>query len=349
MAVRDSLGPVMAAFIAIDGVIVLARLGVRTKLTTLGYDDYVIAVAMVAFTLMCAFTFVSLHYGFGVSDPEVIAGMANYNVMEAQRYFTIAQITYVAGFPIVRISVALVLHRIVQGWPRTQKLLVGTMVVIGIYALGCLLVDVFQCIPLKAVWGDGTGKCLSSKQLAGLGFAVAALDIASALFYAVLPIFLLKGLQMGRRTKVAIIILLGLGASTVVISIIRMQSLIQIVNAKNIVEALDKQLESFIYSVLEFGISILTASLVAFRPLIKYLPFGSMGRSSRPKGPSADSSGQGITGKNDFEMGRRKYVNMPDPTPLDSDDGESQRNILHDTDHPHDWKQSATTVTSTSK
>lgn len=246
MAVRDSLGPVMVAFIAIDGVIVLARLGVRTKLTTLGYDDYVIVVAMLAFILMCAFTFVSLHYGFGVADPAVIAGMAHYNVMEAQRYFTIAQITYVAGFPIVRISVALVLHRIVQGWPRTQQLLVGSMVVIGIYALGCLLVDVFQCIPLKAVWGDGTGKCLSSKQLAGLGFAVAALDIASALFYAILPVFLLKGLQMGRRTKVAIIILLGLGASTVVISFIRMKSLIQIVNAKNIPEALDKQLESFI-------------------------------------------------------------------------------------------------------
>jgi hypothetical protein len=246
MAVRDSLGPVMAAFIGIDGFIVLARLAVRTKLTTLGYDDYVIAVAMIAFVLMCAFTFVSLHYGFGISDPTVIAGMAHYDVMEAQRYFTIAQITYVAGFPIVRISVALVLHRIVQGWPRTQQILVGTMVFIGIYALGCLLVDVFQCIPLKAVWGDGTGKCLTSAQLAGLGFAVAALDIASALFYAVLPVFLLKGLQMGRRTKVAIIILLGLGASTVVISIIRMQSLVQIVTAKDIVEALDKQLESFI-------------------------------------------------------------------------------------------------------
>ncbi|KAJ4003705.1 hypothetical protein NW752_011127 [Fusarium irregulare] len=347
MAVRDSLGPVMAAFIGIDGFVVLARLAVRTKLTTLGYDDYVIAVAMVAFTLMCAFTFVSLNFGFGITDPEVIAGMANYNLMESQRYFTVAQITYVAGFPIVRISVALVLYRLVQGWPRTQKLLLGTMVFIFIYALGCLLVDVFQCIPLKAVWGDGTGKCLTSKQLAGLGFAVASLDIASALFYAVLPVFLLKGLQMGRRTKVAIIILLGLGASTVIISIIRMKSLVQIVNAKSIPEALDYQLESFIYSVLEFGLSILTASLVAFRPLIKFLPFGSFGRSSGPKAHSGgDSSGPGISGRNDFEMGRRKYVNMPDPARIDSDDGDSQREILHDTDHPSDWKHSGA-VTST--
>jgi hypothetical protein len=120
------------------------------------------------------------------------------------------------------------------------------MVFVGVYALGCLLVDVLQCIPLKAVWGDGTGRCLTSSQLAGLGFAVSALDIASALFYAVLPVFLLKGLQMGTRTKVAIIILLGLGAGTVIVSIVRLKSLIQIVGSKDIAAALDLQLESFI-------------------------------------------------------------------------------------------------------
>ncbi|KAF4449900.1 integral membrane protein [Fusarium austroafricanum] len=246
MAVRDTLGPVMAAFIGIDVAVVLARLGIRVKLTTLGYDDYVIVVGLIGFIVMCSFCFVSLAYGFGITDPSAVANFENYNGMEAARYFTFAQITYVASFGVVRISVALVLHRIVQGWPRTQLLLVISMVFVGVYALGCILVDVLQCIPLKAVWGDGTGKCLSSSQLAGLGFAVSALDIASALFYAVLPVFLLKGLQMGRRTKTAIIILLGLGAGTVIISIIRLKSLVQIVHSKNIAAALDLQLESFI-------------------------------------------------------------------------------------------------------
>ncbi|KAM6534674.1 hypothetical protein FALCPG4_004300 [Fusarium falciforme] len=350
MATRDTLSPVMAAFIGIDVFVVLARLGVRIKLTTLGYDDYVIAVALVGFILMCSFCFMSLSYGFGETDPLVIAKLDNYNVMEASRYFTIAQITYVAGFPIVRISVALVLHRIVQGWPRTQRLLVVSMVFVGVYALGCLLVDVLQCIPLKAVWGDGTGRCLTSSQLAGLGFAVSALDIASALFYAVLPVFLLKGLQMGTRTKVAIIILLGLGAGTVIVSIVRLKSLIQIVGSKDIAAALDLQLESFIYSVLEFGLSILTASLVAFRPLIKYLPFGSHGRSSGFRGPSAGTGPSGTGGTNNFEMGRRNYVNVPDPARMDSDDGDSQRNILREeTNSARDWKHSETSVTITTK
>jgi hypothetical protein len=246
MAVRDTLPSLMAAFIAVDVAIVLLRMIVRLKMTTLGYDDYVIAVATAAFVLMCAFCFVSLDYGFGLSDPAVIATFANYNQMEASRYFTIAQVTYVAGFPVVRISVALVLHRIVQGKPKIQRLLVISMVFVGIYALGCLLVDVLQCIPLKAVWGDGTGRCLTITQLAGLGFAVSALDIASALFYAILPVFLLKGLQMGTRTKIAIMFLLGLGAGTVVVSIVRLRSLVLIVSSTDIVQALDLQLESFI-------------------------------------------------------------------------------------------------------
>ncbi|KAJ3467672.1 hypothetical protein MRS44_005236 [Fusarium solani] len=328
MATRDTLSPVMAAFIGIDVFVVLARLGVRIKLTTLGYDDYVIAVALVGFILMCSFCFMSLSYGFGETDPLAIAKLENYNVMEASRYFTIAQITYVAGFPIVRISVALVLHRIVQGWPRTS---------------------VYSWYPwsssVSTLWAAFWSMCCT-----GLGFAVSALDIASALFYAVLPVFLLKGLQMGTRTKVAIIILLGLGAGTVIVSIVRLKSLIQIVGSKDIAAALDLQLESFIYSVLEFGLSILTASLVAFRPLIKYLPFGSHGRSSGFRGPSAGTGPSGTGGTNNFEMGRRNYVNVPDPARMDSDDGDSQRNILREeTNSARDWKHSETNVTITTK
>ncbi|CAG9951065.1 unnamed protein product [Clonostachys rosea f. rosea IK726] len=352
MAVRDTLPSLMAAFIAVDVAIVLLRMIVRLKMTTLGYDDYVIAVATAAFVLMCAFCFVSLDYGFGLSDPAVIATFANYNQMEASRYFTIAQVTYVAGFPVVRISVALVLHRIVQGKPKIQRLLVISMVFVGIYALGCLLVDVLQCIPLKAVWGDGTGRCLTITQLAGLGFAVSALDIASALFYAILPVFLLKGLQMGTRTKIAIMFLLGLGAGTVVVSIVRLRSLVLIVSSTDIVQALDLQLESFIYSVLEFGLSILCASLVALRPLVKYLPFGSHGRSSGKQGRSGGyGTGGGLhSGTGEFEMNSRRHNHSKaaDAIPLDSDDAESERNILQDPqDHPRSgiWKHSKINVT----
>ncbi|CAJ0542641.1 Ff.00g001800.m01.CDS01 [Fusarium sp. VM40] len=168
------------------------------------------------------------------------------------------------------------------------------------------------------------------------------LDIVSALFYAILPIFLLKGLQMGLRTKIAIIILLGLGAGTVIVSIVRLKSLIQIVGSKDIAAALDLQLDS----VLEFGISILTASLVAFRPLIKYMPFGSHGRSSSPGGHTGEGSrGPGASGSNNFEMNRRKYIHVSDPNRVDSDDGDSQRNILPDADNGRDWKKTDATIT----
>lgn len=246
MGARDTLPPLMAVFMAIDIVVVAGRLWVRMAMTNLGYDDYAIVVAMFAFLIMCSFCFVSISYGFGATDPAVIATIPNYNAMAASKYFTVAQITYVAGFPVVRISVALVLYRIVHGLQYIQRALIGSMIFVGIYAVGCILVDVLQCIPLKAVWGDGTGRCLSSHQLAGLAFAVSALDISTALFYAVLPVFLLKGLQIGNRTKAAIMFLLGLGAVTVAISMVRLKSLVMIVDATDIAQILDLELESFI-------------------------------------------------------------------------------------------------------
>ncbi|OIW27832.1 hypothetical protein CONLIGDRAFT_682846 [Coniochaeta ligniaria NRRL 30616] len=344
MTVRKTLGPLMAAFVAIDIIIVLGRLIVRKRLNRLEYDDYAIVVALVGFVVMCSFCFVSLAYGFGTSDPAVIATISNYNAMEASRYFTIAQITYVAGFPVVRISVALVLHRIVNGMARLQRALVASMVFVGVYALGCILVDAFQCIPLKAVWGDGTGRCLSSSQLAGLAFAVSALDIASALLYAVLPVFLLKGLQLGKRTKAAIMCLLGLGGGTVVISLVRLRTLVLLVHSSDVAHSLDLELESFIYSVLEFGISILTASLVAFRPLLKYLPFGTRGHSSGRQGRSdgLNSGNPAARGTNRFELSRRDHRYTANGIRLDSDDAESERDILRDATGV--WKQSDVTV-----
>lgn len=93
-------------------------------------------------------------------------------------------------------------------------------------------------------------------------------------------------------------------------------------------------------SVLEFAISILTASLVAFRPLIKYLPFGSHGRSS---GGRAGSGEQGSGRTNDFELGRHAAKAIR----LDGDDAESQRNILQDEGGNGVWTRSRSTVTYT--
>ncbi|KAH8666923.1 hypothetical protein BX600DRAFT_462894 [Xylariales sp. PMI_506] len=345
MGARETLPILMAIFMAVDVVVVSLRLWVRITKSAIGYDDYAIVVATIGFLIMCSFCFVSLSYGFGATDPSVIASIANYDVISASKYFTIAQITYVTGFPIVRISVALVLHRIVQGLPRIPGILVASMVVVAIYSLGCILVDVLQCIPLQATWGVGTGKCLSSHQLAGLGFAVSALDIASSLFYAVLPIFVLGDLNMDKRTKLSVIVMLGLGAVTVVFGIVRLKSLVKIVDATSTAEALELELESFIYSVLEFGISIFTASLVAFRFLMKYLGLGSTGRSSaKPRLGGIDANGQGAGGANQFELGRN---NNPYSTAirLDDNDSDSQRDILRDGDDVGVWKHSQFSVT----
>jgi hypothetical protein len=77
------------------------------------------------------------------------------------------------------------------------------------------------------------------------------------------------------------------------------------------------------------------------------MPFGSLGRSSSPGGHTGGESsrGPGISGSNNFEMGRRKYVHVSDPARVDSDDGDSQRNILPDADNGRDWKQTDATVT----
>ncbi|EPE07573.1 integral membrane protein [Ophiostoma piceae UAMH 11346] len=64
---------------------------------------------------------------------------------EVTMYFTIAQITYVAYFPIVRLSVAMVLLRITKEiMPRICPMVIASMVIVVNYALDCILVDALQ-------------------------------------------------------------------------------------------------------------------------------------------------------------------------------------------------------------
>lgn len=77
------------------------------------------------------------------------------------------------------------------------------------------------CVPTEYIWnrllGIGSGKCMDAMMYINIAIGFSATDIAHNVLFAVLPLPMLWNIQISRRTKLAIFIILSLGALSVVL------------------------------------------------------------------------------------------------------------------------------------
>ncbi|KAI1740653.1 hypothetical protein F4680DRAFT_418773 [Xylaria scruposa] len=281
---RDSLPPAIYTFLALNTIAVGLRVFVRTCMSkSFGYDDYAMVVAFLGFVTLCSLTLVSLGNGYG----ETL-------VPEGVRFFVASTITYVIVLYVAKLSVALVLLRIAVTSKGVRILLICSIVILTIWTTVTTFIVAFQCVPLSLAWGVGEGTCLPAAVLANTGYSISAMDIASSFLYAGLPAYLLRGVQLSARVKASIIILLGLGVASSVVTIIRLKYLVDVANlvSPTGVEAANAYLTTFVYSITEVGLTLFTGSLAALRPLLKLVPFGqTTGKGYGTYGASTKQSG----------------------------------------------------------
>ncbi|KUI71670.1 hypothetical protein VM1G_07091 [Cytospora mali] len=285
MAVRDELPPLMITFLVVDTIAVGLRVWIRTYLKrSFWYDDWALCLSLVGFILLSTLAFICLAYGFGAT--EMLPG---YNPILASKYFLIVQLVYMITLYISKLSVGLVLYRIAETQKTVRKWLLGSMILLTVWTAVSVLTIALQCRPLAAAWGEGTGTCVSGETISNTGYSFSSMDIATSWFYALLPIYLLKNVQLSTKLKVSVIIILGLGVVSNIATLIRLKFLIDIryVSSVSSPELVQLYLGSFIYSVTEIGLTIFTASLAALRPLLSFLRsksvyYGSTGKSTLP-------------------------------------------------------------------
>jgi len=81
--------------------------------------------------------------------------------------------------------------------------------IVGCQASANVITCLFQCAPVKAVWDLSiTGKCVN---IDAFYLANAALNIATDVFTYILPIDLVRHLQMPTKQKFGLGLMLGLG------------------------------------------------------------------------------------------------------------------------------------------
>lgn len=117
---------------------------------------------------------------------------------------------YAPTIAFARISIGILFLRLTID--RIQRLLIYTVMISStIGGLGFSLLFVLQCHPVSYYWSKAQdGGCLDSNIIAILSYIGSVMFLVSDLYFAILPMFLIRGMKMDRTTKITLRFILGL-------------------------------------------------------------------------------------------------------------------------------------------
>ncbi|KAI5863698.1 hypothetical protein GGS23DRAFT_565004 [Durotheca rogersii] len=265
----ESQGPrILGAVLSLTSaalVVVCARFYVRMRMVRMvGVDDYIILVAMILSLVGMSIVIVQVHYGAGrhaaYLDPEVNRFGLKLNFISQPIYlWAIPMVKISVGFFLLRISPSMIYRRILQ----------GTMVFLVAYTMVCFITLLLQCQNLAIIWDNRVvTTCWTQKTLQGLSYANATVNIATDVFFAVLPIPMLWKVQINSRTKASLVCILSLGLFACAASIVKTS----FISSYGITgDFLWDSANLTIWIAAETNTGIIAASLPCLKPMFKNL------------------------------------------------------------------------------
>lgn len=140
-------------------------------------------------------------------------------------------------------------------WVNTAN--IGMMIAV-------FLTSVVQCIPIQKIWQPSLeGACIDRKILFT---TLSSFNILTDILILALPLNIFIGLQIPRRTKIALMLVFLLGFFTTVASIVRLFLLIQGLYDRKL--STDAEF-GFVTSAIETNLALVTASAPAMRPVLR--------------------------------------------------------------------------------
>ncbi|TVY13291.1 hypothetical protein LARI1_G008772 [Lachnellula arida] len=254
---------------------VLLRLWTRVRITrTAGWDDYLIVLSwlmLMPYTLGCT---VAATKGFGRHSAELTPTAA----ISATKSEIIGQTFCIIGIATSKASAAIFLLRItIVLWHKL--VLYFLMFAVTVVCVLDALFDFIRCDPIAHIWNPTIdAKCwVSTEGFASLSIAAGCASAIADFVLAVLPWFILWGLQMKRKEKNLIAASMSLGFLAMVCGIIRAIAL------KSLNSRSDYSYDTvglILWSSTELMVTILTATIPTLRPLYNDI----RGRSTRSYG-----------------------------------------------------------------
>ncbi|RYP53050.1 hypothetical protein DL768_001905 [Monosporascus sp. mg162] len=327
-----SLLVVTIVFTILSSIVAGLRFYIRISLHAFSIEDWLMLVGWIinlghnAAVIMLAFS------GIGSHDDIITVGM-QYKI---GLWTIIWQFLYVLDGAVIKSSIVWTLLRLAKNLNK-----IYTNVLWALFALSWIVwqiswpVAIFQCKPVSAAWGE-PGDCTSGQTvILNVSYFVSAANIFTDISATLVPIFLLRHLQMPKKMKLLTMGIMSLGVVASVATTIRITYTWAYTAPA---ERFYKIGNIVLLTVLECDLGIIAGSMPMLRPLFRNL-VPSYAVSDRTPDRSRDVNLVTIGGTN----GRRTHIKLSNfgtsRTDGDQDhqfqdkesngDNESTRHIIH--------------------
>ncbi|TDZ60811.1 hypothetical protein CTRI78_v004697 [Colletotrichum trifolii] len=288
---------VQLSFLIAAGLFVCARAYVKVFIVkSVVIEDWLIFAAMLMYTVYGA---VALH---GVTQGATGKTILELTVDQASvslRAWYICEVLYSPITLAIRTSICLLLLRLAPNKVH-RWIIYGNLVVVWTISIAFFFIMTFQCMPPSYFWrqlyGD-PGSCINYNIVPDATIAHSVISALSDWCIGLLPIFLLWNVNLNRRTKVLVAILLSMGMIAGVALIVRIPFVKHLAISTNF---LYETIDIAIWTVLEPALGIIAASVTSLRPLFQNWGFGwnSKNKQSNPSDQEwADSNGRPVAHK----------------------------------------------------
>ncbi|KAL4931462.1 uncharacterized protein BDV17DRAFT_289002 [Aspergillus undulatus] len=258
---------VSAVMVGLSIIAVSMRCFVRLHIVrAFGWDDALMLMALALFMALSALCMMGSYAGVG----HKMADFPNLrSLQQALKLWWLGQMLYLWASAVSKVAIALALLRLAVR-RHHRFILWAICVVIVVIGMVFWLVLLFDCQPVEYFWERTnifkTGKCLSTDILLIIAYTYSSLTIVCDVTLGILPVFLVWPLQMTRRTKLALMGILSLGAVASIAVVIRLPYL----KYYSDVDFLYSTYQIAIWSVIETGLAIIAGSLITLRPLFRW-------------------------------------------------------------------------------
>ncbi|KAH7346012.1 hypothetical protein BKA66DRAFT_478340 [Pyrenochaeta sp. MPI-SDFR-AT-0127] len=303
-------------FITISWITVALRIYVRTFIVkAFGWDDGWIIFAQLMHTMNVTCAIGGAVYGTG----RLMKNLTPHGMMMALRFWWICYMSYCLTMIGAKVSVGLSLLRITPITKRTYRIIIHTVVYTTVITgLVFALLTTFQCNPVPYFWNralGATGTCISMEFIVAFTYVMSVVFATCDFTFAILPVFLIKGLNMSRNSKIALIPILSMACIASAAVIVRLAYIPTFRDP----EFLYATVPIAIWSEVEMSLAITAGSLPTLRPLYRV-------------------AARQFNWKTNIFSTQRSYGMMPDGTKKGPTVGgvsrqescsESERNIVH--------------------
>lgn len=195
---------------ALSTVFVLARIYTRGWIIgKLQLDDYLIVASAIFGWIAVGFSIAAVHSGNGrhmaVLTPDQISGAVLYTILSFP--------PGILSFGLPKLAVVHLLSRLLNPG-RVHKIFLWSLVSFCLaFLLGCVAILFGQCTPSRSQWDfDVEGTCINKWVLVYYAISAGSFSAFCDLYLALYPAYVLWGLQLPQKKKLALVGALGIGS-----------------------------------------------------------------------------------------------------------------------------------------